>query len=165
MKKVLLIIMAMFAIGFQNVRAQDAPLKIVTNHPDFKIKIKRCAASGNTVIIDLILSNEGVDDVEEMILWACTTMEAIVTYDDQGNMYKCGSNLVKVANSKEFSDHDSGTFQLLSGVPIQLSIRIDGVSLSAEQIARISLPFNCQNWGLTSNKPVKINNIPIIRNY
>ena len=37
MKKILLILMAMFAFGIQNVSAQDAPLKIVTNHPDFKL--------------------------------------------------------------------------------------------------------------------------------
>ena len=30
MKKILLILMAMFALGLQNVSAQDAPLKIVT---------------------------------------------------------------------------------------------------------------------------------------
>ena len=57
MKKILLILMAMLALGWQNVNAQDAPIKIVTGHPDFKIQIKRCAASGNTVIIDMILSH------------------------------------------------------------------------------------------------------------
>ena len=30
MKKILLILMTMFAFGVQNVNAQDAPLKIVT---------------------------------------------------------------------------------------------------------------------------------------
>ena len=49
MKKILLILMAMFAIGLQNVNAQDAPLKIVTNNPDFTIKVKRCAASEKTL--------------------------------------------------------------------------------------------------------------------
>ena len=59
MKKILLTLMAIFAFGLQNVSAQDAPLKIVTNHPDFSIKVKRCAASGKTVVLDLILNNEG----------------------------------------------------------------------------------------------------------
>ena len=163
MRKIILIILAILAFGFQNVSAQDAPLKIVTNHPEFKIQIQRCAANGNTVVIDIVLLNKGVNDIEEMILWACTTMESIVTYDNQGNMYKCGANLVKVSNQKEFSDHDTGPFSLLSGVPMKLGIRIDGVSTSAEQIARISLPFNCNEWGLTSIKPVKISNIPITR--
>ena len=91
MKKILLILMAMFAFGIQNVCAQDAPLKIVTNHPDFKIKIKRCAASGKTVVLDLILMNEGVNDVEGVMAfggqgrWTWSCAEA---YDDEGNIYQ-----------------------------------------------------------------------------
>ncbi len=162
MRKYIMIMMAIFALGIQHVSAQDG-IKIVTGHPDFKLKVTRCAASDKTVIIDLILSNEGTDDVENVILWACTTMEAIVTYDNEGNIYGCGSNLVKLANNPEYSDHDSGVFTILSGVPMRLSIRIEGVSTSAESIARITLPFECQAWGLNSQKPVKITNIPITR--
>jgi len=162
MKKIVMILMAMFAFGIQNVSAQDG-IKIVTGHPDFKLKVTRCAASDKTVIIDIILSNEGADDVENVILWACTTMEAIVTYDNEGNIYGCGSNLVRVANNPEYSGHDSGAFSILSGVPMRLSIRIEGVSPSAESIARITLPFECQAWGLNSQKPVKISKIPITR--
>lgn len=33
--------------------------KIVSQHPDFKITLKRCQASGNTCIIDLIMENIG----------------------------------------------------------------------------------------------------------
>lgn len=162
MRKYIMIMMAIFAFGIQHVSAQDG-IKIVTGHPDFKLKVTRCAASDKTVIIDLILSNEGTDDVENVILWACTTMEAIVTYDNEGNFYGCGSNLVKLANNPEYSDHDSGVFTILSGVPMRLSIRIEGVSTSAESIARITLPFECQAWGLNSQKPVKITNLPITR--
>ena len=163
MKKILFLLMTMISFGFQSVRSQDAPLKIVTGHPDFKIQVKRCVASDKTVIIDLILKNEGTDDVENVILWACTTMETIITYDNEGNIYGCGANFVKLANNPEYSNHDSGVFCMLSGIPMQMSLKIEGVSPSAERIARITLPFNCQAWGLNSQKPVKITNIPITR--
>ena len=68
MKKILLTLMAIFAFGLQNVCAQDAPLKIVTNNPDFTIKVKRCAASGKTVVLDLILNNVGTNDVMLMFI-------------------------------------------------------------------------------------------------
>ena len=68
MKKILLILVAMFAFGIQNVSAQDAPLKIVTNHPDFNIKVKRCAASGKTLVIDLIATNTGSEDINEFCI-------------------------------------------------------------------------------------------------
>ena len=159
----ILFLLAIFNFGIPNVYAQDNLMKIVTNHPDFKIKISRCVAIDKNVFIDLLLSNEGNEDIEAIELWACSTMESIATYDNEGNTYGCYSNLVKLANSNNYSDHGTGLFKLLVGVPTRLSIRIDGVPTTAESIARIDLPFICPTWGLTSQKPVKILNIPITR--
>ena len=165
MKKILLLLMAIFAFGIQNVCAQDAPLKIVTNHPDFKIKIKRCAASGKTVVLDLILLNEGVNDVENIISFGGAKFGDYKSeaYDDEGNIYK-GDNLKnKVANSPDYSKN-TGNFNIPTGVPMRISIRIDGVSQSAESIARLKLMFECKTWGLDYHKPVIFSNIPITRN-
>ena len=166
MKKILLVLMAMFALGFQNVNAQDG-IKIVTNHPDFKIKVKRCAASGKTVIIDFILTNEGANDVENM--FGCgggghhggANSEA---YDDEGNIYKGGNLQVKVANSDHYSSYSSGNFNIPVGVPMKYSVKIDGVPQSAESIARLKMFFFHDGWGLGWDKPVRISNIPISRN-
>ena len=150
----------MFAFGLQNVNAQDAPLKIVTNHPDFKIKVKRCAASGKTVVLDLILNNEGTNDVRINNVIVRDWSEA---YDDEGNIYQ-GDNLkVKVANRNQY-ERASGNFMIPTGVPMKLSIQINNVSPSAESIARLSLWVDCSFWGLNSDKLVKLSNIPISRN-
>ena len=160
MKKLLMILMAIFAFGLQNVNAQDAQLKIVTNHPDFQIKVKRCAASGKTVVIDLILNNVGTNDVRINNVIVYGWSEA---YDDEGNIYQ-GDNLkVKVANRQNYNG-TSGDFLFPSGVPMKLSIQINNASTSAESIARLSLRFDCGVWGLDNNKLVKISNIPISRN-
>ena len=109
MKKILLTLMAIFAFGLQNVCAQDAPLKIVTNNPDFTIKVKRCAASGKTVVLDLILNNVGTNDVDvyriaggyySSIIGSKENSEA---YDDEGNMYQGRNFKVKIANRPEYS--------------------------------------------------------------
>lgn len=157
MKKILLVLMAMFAFGLQNVSAQDA-IKIVTNHPDFKIKVKRCAASGKTVVIDLILTNEGTNDVKVNDVFAGGWSEA---YDDEGNIYQ-NSIHAKIANRERYTD-STGSFLIPVGVPMKLSIQINNVSSSAESIARLSLRVDCPTWGLGNNKPVKISNIPISR--
>ena len=161
MKKILLILMTMFAFGVQNVNAQDAPLKIVTNHPDFNIKVKRCAASGKTVVLDLILKNEGTNDVEvnDVVVWG----KYSEAYDDEGNIYQEDNLKVKVANRKQY-ERTSGSFKIPTGVPMRLSIQINEVSTSAESIARLSLLVDCPAWGLNSNKKVKFSNIPISRN-
>lgn len=162
MKRILLFLMAMFAFGIQNITAQDAPTKIVTNHPDFNIKVKRCAASGKTVIIDLILSNAGVNDVERVEVgggyWGSEA------YDDEGNIYQSRNVKVKVANRTEYDPNRTGEFNIPSGVPMRLSISIEGVSQSAESIARLKLVVRCPTWGLGENKPVKFSDIPISRN-
>ncbi len=150
----------MFAFGLQNISAQDAPLKIVTNHPDLKIKVKRCAASGKTVILDLVLNNIGVNDVEDVhVNGGWFGSEA---YDDEGNIYQGDALKVKVANRTDY-DADTGSFNIPAGVPIRLSVSIDGVPQSAESIARLKLNFHSSAWNLDSDKPVRINNIPISR--
>ncbi len=160
MKKFLFAMMALLAITFQGLQAQ-APLKIVTNHPDFKIKVKRCAASGKTVVIDLILTNEGATDVEEISgCGGCWGSEA---YDNDGNIYQGDAIKVRVANRQDYSCHGSGEFKIPVDVPMRYSILIENVPASTESIARLSLILNCNKWGLNGDKRVKISNIPISR--
>ena len=161
MKKVLLFLAVMFAFGLQNISAQDVPLKIVTNHPDLKIKVKRCAASGKTVILDLVLNNVGVNDVENVLVsGGCSGTEA---YDDEGNIYQDGAIRVRVANRNEYACYNTDYFNIPAGVPIKLSVSIEGVPQSAESIARLKLIFDSDAWNLNRDKPVRINNIPISR--
>lgn len=161
MKKILLILMAVFAFGIQNVSAQDAPLKIVTNHPDFKIKVKRCAASGKTIVIDLILSNVGATDVENIegfggIYYG--SPRGTEAYDDEGNIYQERNIYIKVANRD-----GGGEFKIPVGVPMRYAVFIENVPTSVQSIARLSLEFRCEKWGLNGSKLVKLANIPISR--
>lgn len=160
MKKLLPFLVALFAFSFQNLNAQT---RIISGHPDFNIKVNRCVANGKSVFLDLVLNNEGINDIERIKLWISSICGAISCYDDQGNI--CNSDLiyVKVANLKEYRRTETNDFKILSGVPMKISIRIDDFSISAESIARITLPFECSAWGLNSEKPAKIYNIPINR--
>lgn len=152
--------MAMFTIGLQNVNAQDAPIKIVTNHPDFKIKVKRCAASGRTVVLDLILKNEGDNDVEG--LRAHSGVWGAEIYDDQGNIYKGTDITIKAANSRNYDTY-CADFNIPSEVPITLSLQIKNVSISAESFSRVNIPITCPAWDLKIDQPIRISNIPITR--
>ena len=161
MKKILLILMAVFAFGIQNVSAQDAPLKIVTGHPDFKIQIKRCAASGNTVLIDIVFNNIGISDIEEMNVYGGSWGSE--AFDDDGNIYQSRALKVKAANKPSFDSEETGWFSLPTGVPVRLTINIEGVPQSVESISRLKLRLYCQSWGINYEKPVLISNIPITR--
>lgn len=164
MKKILLILVAVFAFGIQIVNAQDAPLKIVTGHPDFKIQIKRCAASGSTVVIDMVLSNIGAKDIDEITLYGSPAWGRGEAYDDEGNIYSEGNGKkisLQLTNIKEYRSW-IGPFRLLADVPMRLNVRIEDFSTSAERIALLKLGVECRQWGL-ENKSIMIRNIPITR--
>ena len=173
MKKILLFLMAIIAFGLQNLCAQDAPLKIVTNHPDFNVKVKRCAASGKTVIIDLIFTNEGANDVSKVSVNGgngrnYTQWGPSEAYDDEGNIYHNIS--VRVANYQNYTYYETPEIKIPVGVPMKCSVKIEGVDAAAQSIARMELFVNCPEWAIghlgnsETAKPVKFSNIPIKRN-
>ena len=165
MKKYLLILMEIFAFALQNSYAQDAPLKIVTGHPDFKIQIKRCAASGNTVIIDMTFKNEGVTDSGNLKIYVDSygfpyDQWNLTAYDDEGNLYKKGAR-VKFANNQYRAMIDGG-MELVSGVPMKVSIKIPNVVETATSFPKITFLVKNDYWGI-GEKPIEIRNLPITR--
>lgn len=160
MKKILLILTAMFAFGLQNVSAQDAPIKIVTGHPDLKVKVNRCEASGNLVIIDLTFTNMNEQDAEGNTgpcMYSGKTYEP-VAFDNQGNKF---SIKFKVSNQNDYSVW--ATVPLLSEIPAKVSLRIEGVPESSEFFSRLNLNFDSKALGLDKTNIIQIKNIPITR--
>ena len=72
------------------VFAQDGQLKILSNHPDLSVKIKRCVASGRNLVINLTATNEGYDDINGFKISPAIT----TAYDDEGNNYKGNNYLI-----------------------------------------------------------------------
>ena len=147
----------MFAFGLQNVNAQNKPIKIITGHPDFNLKITRCVASGKCVVLDMVVTNLGENDVEEFKVHGSDY--ATKVYDDQGNIYDSDIN-VKIANKQYTTGAIS--IKLVSGVPTKYSLMIDNVSPRAETIVLVEPDIWIPAWK-TVNSTVKLRNIPITR--
>lgn len=158
MKKILLMMMAMF-IATGIYAQEEKPIKIITNHPDFKVKVKRCAASNKTVVIDLIFNNVSSSDVKMRAYGGSSS----VAYDDEGNMYKDGNLQVSIANTNSFYQYGTDPFVIPADVPVKITIQLENVSASAEAIPRLMVALDCDKWGLNPHKPIIINNIPISR--
>jgi hypothetical protein len=160
MKKIILTLLATLAFGLQNVSAQDAPIKIVTGHPDLKVKVNRCEASGNLVIIDLTFSNMNQQDAEGNTGPCTYNGQAYepVALDNQGNKF---SVKFKVPNQNDYSVW--ATVPLLSEIPVKVSLRIEGVPESSEFFSRLNLNFDCMALGLNKTNIIQIKNIPITR--
>lgn len=161
MKKILLVLLAIFAFGTLKVSAQEAPLKIVTNHPDFKIKIERCAANGKTVVIDMIFSNQGTDDVDDISVITNFEGYQCEAYDNEGNVYSRSISAYVKGKSDQYGN--AKYFSLIPDVPMKVRITIEECSETAERIARLRLRVDSNKWKIGRGKLVEIRNIPITR--
>lgn len=152
-------------VGLEKVSVQQDDrnaIKIVTGHPDLKVKVKRCAASGKIVIIDLTFTNVGTSDIEAWIRLNSYAgdSEAI---DDEGTVYKSGDALtIKLPNNPQYQKGPGGKITMLPDIPVKVSVKLNGVSESAEAIARLLVGVQCEAWGLADHC-VQIRNIPISR--
>ena len=126
---------------------------VTTNHPDFNINITRCAVSGRTCVIDLVMENTGSNDVH-------IKFAEIVAYDNEGNEYQDISIVVGNDSNKWIDQIDK---DLMSGVPVKARLTINGVSESATTIRRINWTTYSNAWNLSFNKPLKFQNISISR--
>ena len=99
-------------------------LKIVTNHPDLEIKLKRCQVSGKTCVIDVVMTNYG-NDTKISLLGAGFTGNS-TAFDDEGNEYRFSVQATNSGLAREFVRVD-----ILTDVPIKCRIQIEGVASSA----------------------------------
>lgn len=143
--------LAMF-IAPSSANAQQRNMTIVTNNPEFSVKVKSCAASGKTIIITLMLENLGTNDV-------VVDFNNGGAYDDQGNFYQVST---KFTNEENYTKWSPG-WTLLPEVPAKLQVKMEGVPVDVENIPRLQLRIRCSVWGLSDEKPVTIRNIPVTR--
>ncbi|MBO7051547.1 MAG: hypothetical protein J6W24_02670 [Prevotella sp.] len=166
MKKIFALFLLTFTLSFaSNAVAQTSPIEIVTGHPDLNIKVKRCAASGNTVILDMIFTNTGTQDADFEI-WGSYASNSEF-YDDEGNSYHgndlWGKATVKFANAPKY-DASAENKKLLAGVPTKVSFKITDVPVSAQNIALVELGIKSQVFDMNLyNKKTQLRNIPITR--
>jgi len=146
-------------------QSERGAIKIVSGHPDLKVKVRRCEASGKTCIIDLTMTNMGVNDVYADISGTYYDYKSSAI-DDQGNIYDMS---IRLANEKQYHNNNE-KIPLVSEVPMKVSIRLDNVPESSEIIAKMELAVQCDELGLQATQAngwkrhyVVIRNIPISR--
>lgn len=137
------------------------PMRIVTNNPYIKVNVTKCVANGKTVMLEFKLTNTSGNDAANVGISIGRSDCGINVYDDQGNEYSERALALKYAN-KQFETW-AGSYTLLADVPAKFTLKIDGVSTSAESFARIVLPFEHNGLGLKIDTPITLRNIPINR--
>jgi len=156
-QKTLLLLFAMITVFAVPQKSLAQTTKIITGHPDFKLEIVRCAASGTNVVLDMIVTNTGYEDVRQFKVHGSNY--ATKFYDNLGNIYEDNIE-VKIAN-KEFT-HDAHEIRLVAGLPTRFSIIVKNVSSRATSFALVEPDIWVPDWGINL-ETVKIRNIPITR--
>ena len=144
-------------VGEVDLRQRPAgAFKVVTNHPDFKIKVKRCMVSGKTCVIDLILENIGDQDVSVDDGW-----HSAIAYDDEANEYS--DIAIALGDVNDLRSDCLPRFNLMAQVPVKARLQIEGVSPAATVFRRLDFTLNVDSWGLNRNKRIRFMNLPITR--
>lgn len=165
MKTILkLFVVSILAIGSNTLFAQTSGLKITTGHPDIKVKIQRCEASGSTCVIDFIIQNAGSSDIDFGLVGGNGYVAGSGTkvYDDEGNMY--GRDAVYVGFGSNLTRNlDPQT--LPAGIPRKARIQIEGVATAATNFLRIDLRANSNSlrWRFDADHKILLENVPITR--
>ena len=143
-----------------SVLISAAQTQIVTGHPDFKVKVTRCAANGKTVVLDMVFTNVSETDVENWEIWTNSTSNTVV-YDSEGNVFE-GNNLAVKVSNYDYTNYGFSNLKMISDVPMKVSLQIKGVPETVESLARVDLHVKIPFFNI-GNTPVKIKNIPISR--
>ena len=141
--------------------AQTDGFRIITGHPDFKIKAVRCDASDSTCIFDMLVTNVGSQDVKATFNGGSGTSSK--AYDDEGNMYN--DEKYKLGAGNQQPNMYACGVTLPAGVPVRVRIQIEGLNPAAAMFSRIDMGVICDAWGWPFGQThiVKFMNVPISR--
>lgn len=151
MKRLVLVLMAA-AISL----AASAQVKISTGDPYIDLKYKRTIVSGNTVMVDFVMTNLGRSEIE-----ACMYSFVNLSFtDDEGNMYDNDHFTVDIGNSGQ----NTGVFT--PEIPLKVRFILTGIDEYATSITSIIYPYYYYKLPVTfaEDRTMKIYNIPIPRN-
>ncbi len=139
------------------VVSANAQVKIESPHPDLDIQVKRCAMASGTVVIDLMVTNYGE---EEIVTFLGSYNDRSTAYDDEGNKYANEESSIKVWFSGESLTNRYHRVVLPSEVPIKARIQIDKVSPQASKLLLLKLGVESKGaMALNVSKPIQIRNL------
>lgn len=125
--------------------------QIVSPHPDLDIQVTRCMASGNTVIIDFILTNHAMDTYIDLYSYSTKA------FDDLGNQY---TNIGVGAGGE---GNWKSKILYPTDVPIKGRMTLEGIRQESTLFKRINIVGYCNALNMDNSHPIQIYNLPITR--
>lgn len=129
--------------------------KIVSPHPDLNIQVKSCEYSKGTVELDLILTNNGA---EEIVTFYGTNAGSIA-YDNEANQYSKGRTKI---TSGPTGGKISTTSKIIlpRNVPVKYRVEINKVDKLATSFKLLKLYVSSNGrMSLSKSDPIEIYNV------
>ncbi len=153
MKRILLATITTLVVAL----SANAQVKIQSPHPDLDVKITRCANANGTVVVDMVITNFGIDEeirLEES--W-------IKMYDDEGNSYDNENSKIRFGfPNKEIVWR--GKFAFPQDIPLKFRIQFGDISNHASSFSLIKMGISSNGaMGLSEDKPLLIRNLEWVK--
>ena len=142
------------------VEVEPGAFKIITHHPDFRVKVLRCEVSEQTCVIDLQLINRSSEDVYVRtggVHWFEHT-----AYDDAGNHYEKERFRIAVGNLSEWIGYQKDLLIPAQGL-LKARVQLEGVKSDATVFSVMKIGIDSDVWQLGRDKYLTFRNLPISR--
>lgn len=131
-----------------------AQVRIESPHPDLKIKITCCAYASGTVIIDMVLTNMGAEELVYFYADGRTT-----AFDDEGNQYPSGNYDISLGLANK-ALANVAQVTLPKEVPLKFRVQIDKVDANASSLSLVKISVDSHGaMSLKQSKPIVIRNL------
>lgn len=133
-----------------------AQIKIESPTRDIEVRMRGCAADGDNVLVECLLTNIGQKDIPELFL--AGTAFPCVAYDDEGTSYKVTEGAVG-GERIAYLGGPVKSCALPMGVPVKCRLLVEQVNPVAASFALIEVQLYIGG----ELKKMKLRNIPINR--
>ena len=125
--------------------------RIESPHPDLSVKISRCVEASGTVVVDMVMTNLGKDDI---IRFGFTPlMGPFEAYDDEGNVYKTTNTKISFGLvSLGLSDDGFVDITFPQDIALKVRLQVEKVDKNASKFSLIKMPVS----SVSSNRPLAL---------
>lgn len=141
------------------VEVEPGAFKIITHHPDFRVKVLRCEVSEQTCVIDLQLINRSSEDVT--IQTGVNSWLNHTAYDDAGNHYNRNQFKIAVGNLSDWLFDKE--FLIPAHGLLKARVQLEGVKSDATVFSVMKIGITSDAWQLGKDKYLTFRNLPILR--
>ncbi len=160
MKK-LFVCLSLLFLFIGALKAQDEPLRIETGHPDLLVKVTRCQAASDRLVLDMLVKVVSCETILTFGGGNSFAYGVSEAFDDEGNKY---TGLDFLVNWGKDAPGQIAKTTLPENVPLKFRVTLNGVDTNASVLTKVNLWCGCKDLGINWGEYyIELFNVPISR--